>query len=418
MEPPQGKRILGDKYEFGEVELGRGAFGIVWQARDTTGKEFAIKEIPKSNLTEEGDAGRLSLEIMHQFCLRHPGLVQLHEFYESPSAFYLVQELAKGGTLLDLVGTGPIPASTARRYFQQIVSAIAYMEHNTVCHRDIKLENCILTENDDVMLCDFGLSVQFKNPEDGRIVKQDSECGSSLYMAPEVFEGEYDASAADVWSLGVLLYAMLTGNFPFDSDQRPVLISLVKAAKPSYPDDMPYDAKDLLQKIFVVNPAHRLTIDGIIDHPWVRQDFEYVNAPGEAPRQFDVNIGRSLSEDPAPGDLMSASLFQLIGVAGPVRLERLIWDQFPCESSRVVAVDRPQKALREDFARVLAEHGTVDVRDRELSVHVVTGDGQKLGFALRFYPFGSKTILGIDKTDGNMENMDSLVQTLGTILSQ
>lgn len=418
MQPPQGKRILGDKYEFGEVELGRGAFGIVWQARDIKGNEFAIKEIPVSNLTEEGDRERLSLEIMHQFCLRHPGLVQLHEFYESPSAFYLVQEIAKGGTLLDLVGAGPIETSTARHYFQQIVSAIAYMEHNTVCHRDIKLENCILTENDDVMLCDFGLSVQFKNPEDGRIVKQDSECGSSLYMAPEVFEGEYDASAADVWSLGVLLYAMLTGNFPFDSDQRPVLISLVKAANPSYPNDMPYEAEDLLRKIFVVDVAQRLTIDGIIDHPWVREGFQYVDNPGEAPRQFDVSVGTRLSEDPAPGQLMTISLFQLIGVAGPLRLEHLVWDRFPCESSRVVAVDRPLGALREDCARAIANNGSVDVGDLELFGHVVTGDGQKLGFALRFYPCGRRTLLGIDNTSGNMENMDILIQTLESILSQ
>lgn len=183
-----------------------------------------------------------------------------------PSSSYLVLEHVSGGELFDyLVKKGRLTPKEARKFFRQIISALDFCHCHSICHRDLKPENLLLDEKNNIKIADFGMaSLQ---PAGSML---ETSCGSPHYACPEVIRGEkYDGRKADVWSCGVILYALLVGALPFDDDNLRQLLEKVKRGVFHIPHFVPPDCQALLRGMIEVNPDKRLTLSEINRHPWV-----------------------------------------------------------------------------------------------------------------------------------------------------
>ncbi|GIL62570.1 hypothetical protein Vafri_16770 [Volvox africanus] len=264
-----------ERYEVGET-VGVGGFAVVKKGRDKkTGDPVAIKVVDKSRYA----AGDNSLEREIQVLLKvdHPNCIKLYDVYITPRKVYLVTELVTGGELLDRVTEkGNYTEKDASALIRQILSGVAYLHKQGIVHRDLKLENMVmLNERDDspVKIADFGLS-KFFSPE----TVLSTMCGSPQYVAPEVLgvgDGLKEYSpAVDMWSVGVILFILLSGYSPFDDDNDAVLFEKIK--KGNYDADDPIwenispEAKDVVAKLLTVDSAKRLTADQALAHPWVQ----------------------------------------------------------------------------------------------------------------------------------------------------
>ncbi|XP_050720079.1 serine/threonine-protein kinase BRSK2-like isoform X4 [Eriocheir sinensis] len=198
--------------------------------------------------------------------IEHPHVLGLYDVYENKKYLYLVLEHVSGGELFDyLVKKGRLTPKEARRFFRQIISALDFCHSHSICHRDLKPENLLLDEKNSIRIADFGMaSLQ---PEGSML---ETSCGSPHYACPEVIRGEkYDGRRADVWSCGVILYALLVGALPFDDDNLRQLLEKVKRGVFHIPHFVPPDCQDLLRGMIEVNPEKRFTLEEINKHPWV-----------------------------------------------------------------------------------------------------------------------------------------------------
>ena len=182
----------------------------------------------------------------------------------------MICEYAAGGEIYDLIfKKGKLGETEARSYFFQILSAVEYAHNHGVAHRDLKLDNILLDEHKNIKVADFGLSTAIK---DGEFLT--TACGAHNYVAPEVISGQkYAGPEADIWSLGILLYAMLCGTLPFDEVSIPVLISKVKSGQYDLPLHLSTDARDLISKMIIVNPLYRISMSNIFSHSWISKTF-------------------------------------------------------------------------------------------------------------------------------------------------
>lgn len=255
-------------YVIGET-VGRGSFGKVKKGRHVhTGEYVAIKILNRQKLRSANMDKKIHREIEILQLFSHPNICRLYEVISTPTDMYLIMEYVEGGELYDyIVQKGRVRESEARYIFQQIVCAIEYCHHFRVVHRDLKPENILLGTGLQVKLIDFGLSNIMK---DGEFLA--TSCGSPNYAAPEVISGKlYFGPEVDVWSCGVILYALLCGCLPFDEDSIPVLFSKIKKGKYAIPSYMPPGPRELIQQILTVDPLVRLTIPQIRDNAWFNQ---------------------------------------------------------------------------------------------------------------------------------------------------
>lgn len=178
---------------------------------------------------------------------------------------FIVTEHVEGGELFDyLVKRGFLEPQEALQFFQQIVNGLECCHHHLICHRDLKPENILLDADRRIKIADFGMATQMRA---GSLLE--TSCGSPHYASPEVIMGvKYDGRAADVWSCGVILYALLSGKLPFDDDNIRRLLDKVKAGSFSLPAYLHRDVKDLISRMLTVDPAKRITIPEIREHPW------------------------------------------------------------------------------------------------------------------------------------------------------
>uniref|UniRef100_W5KJY9 BR serine/threonine kinase 2 n=1 Tax=Astyanax mexicanus TaxID=7994 RepID=W5KJY9_ASTMX len=197
--------------------------------------------------------------------IEHPHVLKLHDVYENKKYLYLVLEHVSGGELFDyLVKKGRLTPKEARKFFRQIISALDFCHSHSICHRDLKPENLLLDEKNNIRIADFGMaSLQVGDN------LLETSCGSPHYACPEVIRGEkYDGRKADVWSCGVILFALLVGALPFDDDNLRNLLEKVKLGVFHMPHFIPPDCQNLLRGMIEVDATKRLTLEQIQKHTW------------------------------------------------------------------------------------------------------------------------------------------------------
>ncbi|XP_056125084.1 MAP/microtubule affinity-regulating kinase 3 isoform X9 [Rhinichthys klamathensis goyatoka] len=246
--------------------IGKGNFAKVKLARHIlTGREVAIKIIDKTQLNPTS-LQKLFREVRIMKILNHPNIVKLFEVIETDKTLYLVMEYASGGEVFDyLVAHGRMKEKEARAKFRQIVSAVQYCHQKHIVHRDLKAENLLLDADMNIKIADFGFSNEFTIGN-----KLDTFCGSPPYAAPELFQGKkYDGPEVDVWSLGVILYTLVSGSLPFDGQNLKELRERVLRGKYRIPFYMSTDCENLLKRFLVLNPVKRGTLEQIMKDRWI-----------------------------------------------------------------------------------------------------------------------------------------------------
>jgi len=254
-------------YEVGKT-LGMGAFGKVKYATHTFLKmPVAIKAMQRKRIEKQNMTAKVHREIGFLRKCNHPNVIRLYEAINTPDDIFLVTELSSRGELFDyIIEKGRLVPHEAAHYFRQLISGIEYLHANHICHRDLKPENLLLDANMNMKIADFGLSNLMR---DGDFLR--TSCGSPNYAAPELIRGQlYAGPEVDVWSCGVILYALLCGRLPFDDDNMPRLLRKIQEGKFSIPNHLSAPARDLIERILVVEPMKRFGVVHIRTHPWMR----------------------------------------------------------------------------------------------------------------------------------------------------
>ncbi|XP_074480505.1 serine/threonine-protein kinase MARK2 isoform X4 [Sebastes fasciatus] len=306
--------------------IGKGNFAKVKLARHVlTGKEVAVKIIDKTQLNSSslqkvgrgggpnGGAGsleKLFREVRIMKMLNHPNIVKLFEVIETEKTLYLVMEYASGGEVFDyLVAHGRMKEKEARAKFRQIVSAVQYCHQKCIVHRDLKAENLLLDADMNIKIADFGFSNEFTLGN-----KLDTFCGSPPYAAPELFQGKkYDGPEVDVWSLGVILYTLVSGSLPFDGQNLKELRERVLRGKYRIPFYMSTDCENLLKKFLILNPSKRGSLEQIMRDRWMNVGHEeeelkpYIEPMPDYkdPRRTDIMLTMGFSQEEIQDSLVN-----------------------------------------------------------------------------------------------------------------
>jgi serine/threonine protein kinase len=253
-------------YTIGKV-VGVGSFAKVrlgWHK--LTGQAIAIKTYEKSKMKDASHLRRVQQEIKVMEKLNHPRLIRLFETLESPKRIHLIMEFVSAGNLCSYVKRRRrLPEEEARKIFHQICIALDYMHECEIIHRDVKLENVLLDKDGNSKLIDFGFSVFSKDKKALKVF-----CGTPSYMAPEIVRRiEYDGKPIDAWSLGVVLYALVCGCFPFSAKSYPELYKKIMRGQFKMPDALSHSLKDLISSLLTLEPRKRCTVSAAKNHPWV-----------------------------------------------------------------------------------------------------------------------------------------------------
>ncbi|XP_015331696.1 serine/threonine-protein kinase MARK2-like, partial [Marmota marmota marmota] len=244
--------------------IGQGSFGTVRLARHIlTGAEVAMKTVRKGQL----DPAFLQAEVAIMKAVDHPSVVQLFQVVETADHVYLVMEYAGWGQLLQYIPEGVgLPEQEAQGLFEQMASALRTCHAKGIVHRDVKAENILLDSRGRIKLCDFGVSGQFRRGELLHTV-----CGTITYWAPEMFlPGAYSGPPVDVWSLGVVLYLMLTGHLPFEGDTFEELKDQVLHRSWVLPAHLSFNTQDLVADMLTVDTMDRPSMAQVATHEWLK----------------------------------------------------------------------------------------------------------------------------------------------------
>ena len=226
---------------------------------------MAVKILEKNKITEEADVERVSREIHILKMIRHPNIIQLYEIIETPRQLYLIMEYASGGELFEFIVTNTrLKEKEACKFLQQIISGVEYLHELNIVHRDLKPENLLLDHEKNIKLVDFGLSNTYTK---GGTLK--TACGSPCYAAPEMIAGQdYHGARVDMWSCGVILYAMVCGYLPFEDPDTAKLYKKILKGEFTIPKFVTDEGRDLLKKILNTDPDERYTEHDIKKHRW------------------------------------------------------------------------------------------------------------------------------------------------------
>ncbi|XP_006635063.1 5'-AMP-activated protein kinase catalytic subunit alpha-2 isoform X2 [Lepisosteus oculatus] len=274
-----GHYILGDT-------LGVGTFGKVKIGEhQLTGHKVAVKILNRQKIRSLDVVGKIKREIQNLKLFRHPHIIKLYQVISTPTDFFMVMEYVSGGELFDYICKhGRVEDTEARRLFQQIISAVDYCHRHMVVHRDLKPENVLLDASMNAKIADFGLSNMMS---DGEFLR--TSCGSPNYAAPEVISGRlYAGPEVDIWSCGVILYALLCGTLPFDDEHVPTLFKKIRGGVFYIPEYLNRSVASLLMLMLQVDPLKRATIKDIREHEWFKQDLPGYLFPEDP--SYDANV--------------------------------------------------------------------------------------------------------------------------------
>ncbi|KAH8602732.1 kinase-like domain-containing protein [Bisporella sp. PMI_857] len=255
-------RTVGN-YSLGRL-IGKGSFGKVYLASHklTNGSKVVLKSAKK-------DDSNLAREIHHHRQFLHPHIARLYEVIVTENLVWLVLEYCPGDELYNyLLKNGALPVEKVQKVFTQLVGAVTYVHNSSCVHRDLKLENILLDKHENVKLCDFGFTREYE----GKASYLQTFCGTVCYSAPEMLKGEkYAGEKVDVWSLGVILYALLCGELPFDDDDDNETRTKILTNEPKWPDHLTPDARSLLAVLLSKRPLIRPSLPDILTHPFLAE---------------------------------------------------------------------------------------------------------------------------------------------------
>ncbi|KAL4779099.1 hypothetical protein BJX76DRAFT_341790 [Aspergillus varians] len=250
-------------YTLGRL-IGKGSFGKVYLASHKLTNHSKV--VLKSSNKEDTNLAR---EIHHHRQFLHPHIAHLYEVIVTEKLVWLVLEYCPGDELYNyLLQNGPLPIDKVKKIFTQLVGAVSYVHGKSCVHRDLKLENILLDKNENVKLCDFGFTREYE----GKASYLQTFCGTVCYSAPEMLKAEkYAGEKVDVWSLGIILYALIAGELPFDDDDDQITKARILSEEPVFNDKFPDDAKALVNLLLSKRPLLRPSLNDVLSHPFLSE---------------------------------------------------------------------------------------------------------------------------------------------------
>ncbi|KAK4654783.1 Serine/threonine-protein kinase [Podospora pseudocomata] len=270
--------------------IGQGSMGKVKLAKkEVTGELVACKIIERvtpddgrqsREEREKADAAREdrnAREAAIVSLLNHQYICGLRDNLRTRWHWYMLFEYVNGGQMLDyIISHGKLKEKQARKFARQIASAVDYCHRNSIVHRDLKIENILISKTGDIKIIDFGLSNLF-SPDEDRKLK--TYCGSLYFAAPELLQAKpYTGPEVDVWSFGVVLFVLVCGKVPFDDQYMPALHQKIKKGAVDYPSWLSSECKHLISRMLVTDPRQRATMHEVMNHPWMLKGY---NGPPE-----------------------------------------------------------------------------------------------------------------------------------------
>ncbi|XP_060102788.1 serine/threonine-protein kinase PLK4 isoform X1 [Heteronotia binoei] len=261
---------IGEKIEDFKVGnlLGKGSFAGVYRAVSLkTGLEVAIKMIDKKAMHKVGMVQRVQNEVKIHCQLKHPSILELYNYFEDSNYVYLILEMCHNGEMSRYLKNKKKPFSEeeVRHFMHQIITGMLYLHSHGILHRDLTLANLLLTNNMNIKIADFGLATQLRMPHE----KHYTMCGTPNYISPEIATRSAHGLESDVWSLGCMYYTLLVGKPPFDTDTVKNTLNKVVLADYEMPAFLSVEAQDLIHQLLRKNPADRLSLSSVLDHPFM-----------------------------------------------------------------------------------------------------------------------------------------------------
>ena len=253
-------------YNIQEI-IGKGTFSVVKLGENKLTKEkVAIKIMEKNKIINQEDLIRIQREIEMLKGLNHPNVIKIYKILEDSKKIYIIMEYCENGELFNrIVSKRRLYEDEAALFYYQLINGLEYIHKNKIVHRDLKPENLLLSKNDILKIIDFGLSNYSKFDD----ILLGTPCGSPCYASPEMVSGKkYNGFLIDIWSTGIILFAMICGYLPFEDNNNDLLFGKILNCKINYPTYISEIALDLMKKIIVTNPSKRITLQQIKDHPF------------------------------------------------------------------------------------------------------------------------------------------------------
>ncbi|PGH11099.1 CAMK/CAMKL/KIN1 protein kinase [Polytolypa hystricis UAMH7299] len=307
--------------------IGAGSMGKVKLAKNLeTGEQVAIKIVPRHSTeehrtTRESERADRSKEIRTAreaaivTLLNHPYVCGMRDVVRTNYHWYMLFEYVNGGQMLDyIISHGKLKEKQARKFGRQIASALDYCHRNSIVHRDLKIENILISKTGDIKIIDFGLSNLF-SPK-GHLK---TFCGSLYFAAPELLQArQYTGPEVDVWSFGIVLYVLVCGKVPFDDQSMPQLHAKIKKGVVEYPQGLSSDCKHIISRMLVTDPKQRASLQEILNHPWMMKGYSgppenYL--PQREPLQLPLDqeiVRRMTGFDFGPPEYINAQLTKII----------------------------------------------------------------------------------------------------------
>ncbi|GAV58634.1 Pkinase domain-containing protein/NAF domain-containing protein [Cephalotus follicularis] len=342
------ENALFGKYELGKL-LGCGAFAKVYHARNLrTGQSVAVKVINKKKISSTSLMSNIKREISIMSRLHNPHIVKLYEVLATKTKIYFVMEFIRGGELFAKIAKGRFSEDLARKYFQQLISAVGYCHSRGVFHRDLKPENLLLDENGNLKVSDFGLSaVTNQVRADGLL---HTLCGTPAYVAPEILTKRgYDGAKVDVWSCGVILFVLTAGYLPFNDPNLMAMYKKIYKGDFRCPKWMSLDLKRLVSRLLDTNPDTRITIDEILKDPWFKKGgYKQI-------KFYDEETGVNKEEDNKKDYVNNLNAFDIISFSPGLDLSGLFDDSYNSndDGERFVSGESPERIVErvDEFAK-------------------------------------------------------------------
>ncbi|CAI7618209.1 unnamed protein product [Penicillium crustosum] len=307
--------------------IGAGSMGKVKLAKNMeTGEQVAVKIVPRLSTeehrttreTERADRSkeiRTAREAAIVSLVNHPYICGMRDVVRTSYHWYMLFEYVNGGQMLDyIISHGKLKEKQARKFARQIASALDYSHRNSIVHRDLKIENILISKTGDIKIIDFGLSNLF-SPRG--LLK--TFCGSLYFAAPELLQArQYTGPEVDVWSFGIVLYVLVCGKVPFDDQSMPQLHAKIKKGVVEYPPGLTAECRHIISRMLVTDPKQRASLAEIMNHPWMNKGFSNPpenHLPHREPLQLPIDpevVEKMTGFDFGPPEYITAQLTKVL----------------------------------------------------------------------------------------------------------